>query len=107
MIKLAKHQAWLALLWVVTLLVGWRPLMDTFALSLRDDEYTYILLILPVSAALVFMDWPSLRMKIALGLPEGLVFLETAAVIGGSALVWAGSLSPDVQLSIRMTALVF
>jgi exosortase len=34
------------------------------------------------------------------------VFLATAALIASSALVWSGSLSSDVQLSIRMIALV-
>jgi exosortase len=107
MTKLAQHQTGLALLWAVTLLVGWRPLLDSFALSLRDDEYTYILLILPVSVALIFMDWPSVRMKVALGIPAGMVFLATAALIASSTLVWAGSFSSDVQLAIRMIALVF
>jgi exosortase len=106
MTKLAQHQTGLALLLAVTLLVGWRPLLDTFALSLRDDEYTYILLILPVSAALIFMDWPSVRTKVTLAIPIGVVFLATAALIASSALVWSGSLSSDVQLSIRMIALV-
>ncbi len=49
------------LLVAVSLLVGWRPLVDTFTLALRDYEHTHILLILPISAALIFMEWPSLR----------------------------------------------
>ena len=106
MTKLANHQAGVAVLCAVTLLVGWRPLVDTFALSLRDDEYTYILLIIPVSAALIFMDWHSLQAKVCLGIRTGSVFLATAALIASSTLVWSASLSSDVQLSIRMVALV-
>ena len=45
----------LAVLLAVTLLIGWRPLVGTFALALRD-AYTHILLILPVSAALIFLE---------------------------------------------------
>ena len=106
MTKLAHHQAGVAVLCAGTLMVGWRPLLDTFLLSLRDDEYTYILLILPVSAALIFMDWQSLRTKLALGIRAGSIFLATAALIAISTVVWPASRSPDVQLSIRIVALV-
>jgi exosortase len=106
MTKLAQHQTGLALLWAITLLVGWRPLLNTFALSLRDDQFTYILLILPVSAALIFMEWSSLQMKTALGLRAGLICLAIAVSIAASSLVWSASLSSDVQLSIQMVALV-
>jgi exosortase len=106
MTKLAKHQTGLTALWVITLLAGWRPLLDTFALSLRDDEFTYILLIVPVSAALIFMDWQSLRTKVAFGITTGPVFLITAVLIASLVLVWPASLPSDVRLSIRMVALV-
>jgi exosortase len=106
MTKLAHHQAGVAVLWAVTLLVAWRPLVDTLALSLRDDEYTYILLIIPVSAALTLMDWHSLQTNAGLNIRIGSVFLATAALIASSTLVWPASLSTDVQLSIRMVALV-
>jgi hypothetical protein len=55
MTKLTKQKTGLALLWVFSLLVGWRPLIDTFTLSVRNDEYTHILLILPISVALIFL----------------------------------------------------
>jgi len=58
--KLASHRS-LALLWVVFLLVEWRPLVNTLALALRDDEYTHVLLIFPISATLIFLEWRSLR----------------------------------------------
>jgi exosortase len=106
MTKLARHQAGLALLWAATLLIGWRPLVDTFALALRDDEFTYILLILPVSAALIFLEWRSLRTMLAFGVRTGSVFLAIAVLIACSALVWSASLPSDAQLSIRMFALV-
>src|SRR5258708_30064437 len=56
--KLASHRS-LALLWVVFLLVEWRPLVNTLALALRDDEYTHVLLIFPISATLIFLEWRS------------------------------------------------
>jgi exosortase len=106
MTKLAHHQAGVAVLCAVTLLVWWRPLVDTFVLCLRDDEYTYILLIIPVSAALILMDWHSLQTNAGLSIRTGSVFLAAAALIASSTLVWPASLSTDVQLSIRMVALV-
>lgn len=50
--QLAPHVS-LAFLWAVFLLVEWRSFVNTFALALRDDEYTHILLVLPISAALI------------------------------------------------------
>jgi exosortase len=106
MTTVAKRQAGLALFVAISLLWGWRALFDTLALSLRDDEYTYILLILPVSAGLIYLEWRSLRLMLAPGVRAGSAFLGAAALIACSLLVWSGSLSPDVQLSIKMAALV-
>lgn len=101
-----KHWTGIALLWAATLLVGWHPLIDTISLAMRDDQYTYILLILPISAALVFLDWPSVKMTISINVLAGSLFLVAAGLVAFSTLVWATSLSADVQLSIRMFALV-
>lgn len=106
MTKLAQHQIGLVLLWAVSLLIAWRPLVDTFALSLRDDEYTHILLILPLSAALIFLEWRSLRPVPTLGLRAGSTLLAIAVLAGCAAGGWSASLPSDVQLSIRMFALV-
>src|ERR1035437_7174523 len=106
MTKVAKYQAGLALLWALTLLAGWRPLADTFSLSLRDDEYTYILLILPVSAALIFLERQSLRTMLAPSVRAGSAILAIAVLIACSTLIWSASLPSDVKLSIRMVALV-
>jgi exosortase len=101
-----KHEVGLALLWVISLVVGWRPLVDTFTLSLRNDEYTHILLILPVTAALILLKWRFLRRELGLGLWTGSSFLSVAALIACSALLWSASLPADLQLSIKMFALV-
>ena len=41
----------------VSLILWFRPLLDTFALATSDDKYTQILLILPVSVALILQGW--------------------------------------------------
>jgi len=63
MTKPNKRQTCLAVLLAFSLLAGWRCLIDTFTLSWGNDEYTHILLIIPVSAALIFLSWHSLRTK--------------------------------------------
>jgi len=106
MTKLAQHQLGFAALWAVSLLPGWRALVDTFSLSLRDDQYTYLLLIPPVSAALIFLEWRTLRTMVTLNVRTGSVSLAIAVLIACSTLGWPAPFPSDVQLSIRMLALV-
>ena len=106
MTKLAQHQLGFAALCAVSLLAGWHPLVETFALSLRDNEYTHVLLILPLSAALIFLEWRTLRPVITLNVRSGSVCLTIAALIACSALGWPAPLPSDLLLSIRMLALV-
>jgi exosortase len=106
MTRLAKHQAGFAVLMAVSLLIGWRPLVDTFELSWRSDEYTQILLILPISAALIFLERRSLWSMVNLNIRIGSILLAIAVLIGCAMIGWSASLPSDVQLSIRMIALV-
>ena len=106
MSKLARHQAGFALLLTVSLVVGWRPLVDTFALSLRNDEYTQILLILPISAALIFLERRPLRAAVTLNVRIGGAILAIAVLIACFEIVRSAFLPSDVQLSIGMLALV-
>jgi exosortase len=106
MTKGSNHQAAFALLCAASLLVGWRPLLRTFTLSLRDDQYTHILLILPIVAALIFLERQPLRTMVAMSVRIGGVLLAFAVFIAGAALLWPLSLPSDVLLSIAMFALV-
>jgi exosortase len=106
MTNLMKHLTGVALLLMVTTLLGWRPIVDTLSLATRDDQYTYIFLILPVSIALIFLEWRSLRTIFALGLLAGVALLSLAALTACTAFVLSPSLNPDARLSINMIALV-
>lgn len=106
MTKLGRQQAGFALLWAISLIVWWKPLVDTFALSLREGEYTHVLLILPISAALIFMERRLLRTLSTMNVRMGVALFAIAVLIVCPSLFWPASLSPDVQLSIRMFALV-
>src|SRR5579863_10037616 len=87
----------------ISLLVGWRPLLGTLALALRRDEYTHILLIVPISAALIYTEWPSLKTDSRPNDPIGAVLLVAAILLGLGGKLMAQS---DSQLTWGMLALV-
>jgi len=93
------------LLGIAAFVIDWRPLLDTFALALRDDQYAHILLIVPVGAALMFLDRGSLGRTAEPGLSLGITLLIAAALAGVYAR-WSTGLPHDVQLSLSMLALV-
>ena len=93
-------------MWAVSLIVWWKPLAETFALSLHDDEYTHVLLILPISAALIFLERRPLRAMVTMDIRIGAAFFAIAALVACSTFGWPTSLPFDVQLSVRMLALV-
>ena len=91
---------------VVAIAIWWIPLVSLFDLALHDEQYTHILLILPISTALVALDWksrPSPR-------PSGSGAVAGSGLLVGALLArvgarWTGS-SADVQLSLNVLALV-
>jgi exosortase len=92
-----------ALLCVVSLVVGWRPLFNTFALALRVDEYTHLLLIVPISAWLIFSERSLWVPGSEPAAGSGSVLLIIAILIG----VFSRALAPpDMQLSVSMMAIV-
>jgi exosortase len=87
----------------MSLMVGWRPLLQTFGLALRRDEYTHILLVLPISAALLSTEWPTLKTDRKPASHIGSALLVAAALVGLSAKFAA---PPDFQLFLSMLGLV-
>jgi exosortase len=94
-----------ALLCALSLVIGWHPLFRTFALAERSDEYTHLLLIVPISALLIFSEWASLKRAFGPMVGPGSELLVTALLIGGSSL-WLASSTSDTQLSVSMLAIV-
>jgi len=41
---------------VASIVLWWRPLATTLGLALANDAYTHILLIVPLSAGLIYLD---------------------------------------------------
>ena len=94
-----------------SLAIWWGPLTSSFALALNDQQYTHILLILPISAALIILDWrpldwkppqPTAGLRVSIG-SVLLVLAVLATVMVRWRLV---ALPSDVQLSANMLALV-
>jgi exosortase len=94
-----------ALLCAVSLVIGWQPLLRTFQLALRADEYTHLLLIVPISAALIFAERTTLKPAFEPSVGFGSALLVIAILIGGYSRWMIGSQS-DIQLSISMLAMV-
>ena len=94
-----------AVLCAVSLVIGWQPLLRTFALALHADEYTHLLLILPISAALILTDRTVPKPALEPAVRLGSALLVISILIGGYACWMAGSQS-DVQLSAAMLAIV-
>src|SRR3984885_2679042 len=93
-------------LFAVSLLIWWSPLVSSFALALRDDRYTHILLILPVSVTLIYLEWRSPESSPDSRSAIGLILLITAIAATAAARLHIVPLPGDQQLSVNMLALV-
>jgi hypothetical protein len=98
------------------MLLWWRALVSTFDLAFANDAYTHILLILPVSAALIYMDRepqppkqhsPPLPSDLQPDVGQGMAvsMLAFAALLAGYAR-WKLPAASDLGLSLKMFALV-
>jgi exosortase len=95
-----------SILFAISLAIWFRPLISSFALALHDDQYTHILLIIPVSVALIFLDWKLPEAPTTFSLSLGAILLASAALMTAVAKLSLVALRPDEQLSVRMLALV-
>jgi exosortase len=90
----------------VSLAIGWSSLISSLALALRDDQYTHILLILPVSVTLIFLEWKSSESSAESRASLGLILLVGAVVATLFARLQIFPLQRDEQLSLNILALV-
>jgi len=95
-----------SILSAISLGIWFRPLTSSFALALHDEQYTHILLIIPVSVALIVLDWKSPEASTTFSLSLGAMLLASAALMTAVAKLSVVVLRPDAQLSVRMLALV-
>ena len=90
---------------VIAVAVWWNPLVSLFTLALRDEQYTHTLLILPVSAVLLFLHWEPLAVTSRWSATVGSALLLLAVLVKAQ-VRWTGPSSPDVQLSLCILALL-
>lgn len=90
----------------VSLLFWWRPLRDTLRLALENGAYTHILLILPLGAALIYLDSKALRTGLLPTPRIGSALLGLGLLIGCYGRWGMAGASADVRLTIGMFALV-
>jgi exosortase len=89
---------------LIFFVLWWAPLVATFSLSIHNDQYTHILLILPISAALILLDWDSQGASTHHTLPVASLVL--AGVIANLILSRTSALANDILLPLRMLAFV-
>ncbi|HEX4786029.1 MAG TPA: exosortase/archaeosortase family protein [Candidatus Sulfotelmatobacter sp.] len=87
-------------------LIWWRPLILSFTLAVRDDQYTHILLILPISITLICLEWKPSGSTLQSGARLGYILLGTAMALTVVVRLQIFALPPDEQLAMKMLALV-
>ena len=95
-----------SVLCAISLVIWWNPLTSSFALALRDDQYTHILLILPVSVALMYLEWKPSETSGESSPKSGIILLFVAVAVSVVARLQIVPLRGDEQLSINMLTLV-
>lgn len=99
------HLEFLALL-VASIALWWQPLGNTLRLALDSDAHTHILLILPLSAALIWLKRKTLQRTFEQSSGLGLALLVAALLVAGLA-KWAMAGFPDdIRLTLSMFGLV-
>ncbi len=90
---------------LIAVAIWWNPLASLFALALRNEQYTHILLILPISAALIVLQSEPPAGPSVLSAAVGSALL-VIAVMARISMVWIDLSSADLQLSLNILALV-
>jgi len=99
--------------WVVSVVVAaislplaWSPLLQTLSLASHDDQYTHILLVLPLAAVLLYVERKSLQSGCGWGLSAGLALVAIAAGTAVAARICHSALASDVLLAVEVLAVV-
>src|SRR5437016_2888017 len=95
-----------AFLCAISFVLGWQPVARTFSVALHNDDDTNLLLILPVTASLILLEWRSQKPIAQASFRIGSALLLAAVLIAGFAKWRAADIPDDVQLSLSMLALV-
>ncbi len=90
----------------VSLLLWWRALAATFSLAWQREEYTHLLLVIPLSVALLLTERGSLKLQLPDRFRPGVLWLAAGLLLRGVGVWGLRSATPDVQLAISMSGWV-
>jgi exosortase len=90
----------------MSILLWWQSLTATLRLALGNEAYTHILLIVPLSAALIYLQLRMLPKNLESNATAGSLALAGALLIAGFARWGAPGLADDLRLSLSVFALV-
>jgi exosortase len=96
----------LSALLAVSIALWWQPIRSTLSLALGSDAYTHILLILPLSIALIYFGPNRARANATSGQWIGGILLTVALLFRGFIAFNLGHLSTSNSLSLNVFALV-
>jgi exosortase len=96
---------WFLFTVAISLIVGWHILFSVFSLAWTNDAYTHILLIIPIAAGFIYLDWP-VPVKWAPSWRAAAVFLFLALFVAALENWRSDSLIADEQLSLCTLAIV-
>lgn len=92
-------------LFFLSVIFAWIPLTSTLKLAAENAEYTHILLALPISLALIYGGWETVRMQITSRTRRGLT-LFVLSLLTTFFILLARLMTPDLRLSFEMLALI-
>jgi exosortase len=101
-----QHRFVFAILIAISIAIAWTPLFHTGLLALEDDEYTHLLLVLPVSISLIFLEQRSSQAESVWGFRLGSLLVGLGVLTALCAHVLLRAMPQDVQLAAQMLALV-
>jgi exosortase len=105
-VALERRDVLLSILIAASLVIFWRQIADTFQLAWHVDEYTHILLIIPVSLALIYLQRGKLRRNATYAPVPGVLLGVFSIAIGVVAKLHLYPLSDGVSLALAILALV-
>lgn len=90
----------------ISLAIWGTALLSSFTLALRDEQYTHLLLILPLSITLIWLDWKPPHSEARNSAWPGALLLLAAGLARIAAWLQISRLPEDQRLFIAMTGLV-
>ena len=105
-VALERRDVLLSILIAASLVIFWRQIADTFQLAWHVDEYTHILLIIPVTLALIYLQRGKLRRNATYAPSAGVVLGVISMGIGIAAKTHTYSFPEGVPLALAILSLV-